>query len=324
MMTDRELVSLYEAGGLDRLYIGLLAEAEFQRANERNTADFVLPPIAAVFYYAFDVTRPPFDDVRVRRAFALTTELSVWDPGPYIALEPRGGLVPRGMPAHQPGIGLPYDPERARQLLAEAGYPGGQGFPEIVSRVFPGGWGEGYRKVQQSNWVEGLGIKMRWVAIPLSEMHAGRLEDRPHTFSVFQAPDYPDPDSILTADILCDWTGWSNEAYTRLVEEARLTFDQGQRMKLYKEADRILIEEAVVVPTEYGGHSWLLKPWVTRFPNSPLPAKSMYWKDVIIEPHCPLSVSGSHSRLSWPNMLIHQDTGPLGLCLRLRLRWRHE
>jgi ABC-type transport system substrate-binding protein len=116
-------------------------------------------------------------------------------------------------------------------------------------------------------------------------MHAGRLEDRPHTFSVFQAPDYPDPDSILTADILCDWTGWSNEAYTRLVEEARHTFDQGQRMKLYKEADRILIEEAVVVPTEYGGHSWLLKPWVTRFPNSPLPAKSMYWKDVIIEPH---------------------------------------
>jgi ABC-type transport system substrate-binding protein len=252
--------------------------------------------------------------------------LTVWDPGPYIALVARGGLVPRGMPAHQPGIGLPYDPEQARHLLAEAGYPGGQGFPEIVSRVFPGGWGKGYRKVQQSksNWVEGLGIKMRWVAIPLSEMHARRLKDQPHTFSVFQAPDYPDPDSILTADILCDWTGWSNEAYTRLVEEARLTFDQGQRMKLYKKADRILIEEAVVVPTEYDGHSWLLKLWVTRFPNSPLPAKSMYWKDVIIEPHCPLSVSGSYSRLSWPNMLIHQDTGPLGLCLRLRLRWRHE
>jgi oligopeptide transport system substrate-binding protein len=282
---DRELVSLYEAGGLDRLYIGILAEAEFMRAYARNTTDFLMPRVAAVFYYAFDVTRPPFDDVRVRRAFALTTELSVWNPGPMIALVARGGLVPHGMPAHQPGIGLPYDPERARQLLAEAGYPGGQGFPEIVSRVHPGGWGEGYRKVQQSNWVEGLGIKMRWVALSASEMDATDREGRPHTFVVFCAAPYPDPDSVLRLGIPWHWSGWSNETYSRLVEEARHTFDQGQRMKLYREADRILIEEVVVVPTEYGGHSWLLKPWVTRFPSSPLPAKEMYWKDVIIEPH---------------------------------------
>ena len=69
------------------------------------------------------------------------------------------------------------------------------------------------------------------------------------------------------------------------MEEARHTFDQGQRMKLYKQADRILIEEAVLVPTDYGGHPWLVKPWVTSFPCSPLPTKSMYLKDVIIEPH---------------------------------------
>jgi oligopeptide transport system substrate-binding protein len=239
-----------------------------------------------VFYYGFDVTRPPFDDVRVRRAFAMATDISIIG---YIApagIPPaRGGLVPPGLPAHQPEIGLPYDPEGARQLLAEAGYPGGQGFPEIVSRVHPGGWGEGQRRIQQALWVEGLGIKMRWVALSASEMDASDLEERPHTFVELQTAAYTDPDSILRLHIPWHWSGWCNETYTSLVEKARHTFDQGQRMKLYKQAERILIDEAVVVPTEYGVDPCLVKPWVTRFPTAPLPFKVRYLKDVIIEPH---------------------------------------
>ncbi len=284
-MSDRELVSLYEAGGLDHLFIGVLSDAEFIRAYERNPTDFIMPPVAAVFFYGFDVTRPPFDDVRVRRAFALTTDISIGYPGPTVVPPARGGLMPPGMPAHQPRIGLPYDPEGARRLLNEAGYPGGQGFPEIVSRVHPGGWGEGYRKIQQSQWVEGLGLKMRWVALSASEMDATYFEERPHTFVVFQTAAYPDPDSILRLGIPWHWSSWSSETYTILVDEARHTFDQGQRMRLYKQAERILIEEAVVVPTEYGAYPYLVKPWVTRFPSSPLPFRLMYLKDVVIEPH---------------------------------------
>jgi ABC-type oligopeptide transport system substrate-binding subunit len=284
-MNDRGLVSLYEADGLDHLYIGHLSDSEFLRAYQRNATDFIMPPIAAVFYYGFDVTRLPFDDVRVRRAFALATDIESGFPGPLAVPATRGGFVPEGMPAHQPEIGLAYDLNGARQLLAEAGYPGGQGFPEIVSRVFPCGWGEGYRRVQQSHWVEGLGIKMRWVALSATEMDARRVEESPHTFVDWVAAAYPDPDAVLRLGIPWDWTGWSNERYTRLVEEARRTFDQGERMKLYKQADRILIEEAVVVPTEYGGHPCLLKPWVTRFPSAPVAARAWFWKDVVIEPH---------------------------------------
>ena len=78
-------------------------------------------------------------------------------------------------------------------------------------------------------------------------------------------------------------TGWRNETYDRLVEEARRLTDQGERMKLYGQADRILIEEAPIMPFTYGRSGYLLKPWVRRFPTSPM--KVWFWKDIIIEPH---------------------------------------
>jgi ABC-type oligopeptide transport system substrate-binding subunit len=282
-VSDRELVEMYEAGGLDHLWIGGLSESEFIRAQQRNASDYILPPLAALFYYGFDMTRPPFDDIRVRRAFAMAS--TVRGSAASALLRPAtGGFVPVGMPAHQAGIGPVYDPEEARQLLAEAGYPGGQGFPEIMARVFPGEWGEGTRRNQQKQWVEGLGIKMKWVVLSWSEMLAKCHEEPPHVFVALHSAAYPDPDSFFRLAIPWECIGWSHETCSRLLEEARRTMDQDNRMSLYRQADRILMDEVVVVPLEYGGYPWLVKPWLTRF-HSAVAGRSMFWKDVILELH---------------------------------------
>jgi ABC-type oligopeptide transport system substrate-binding subunit len=76
---------------------------------------------------------------------------------------------------------------------------------------------------------------------------------------------------------------WQNEAYDRLVEGARGVMDQEERMRMYQQADRILIEEAPILPLAYGRFHILVKPWVRRYLTSPL--RWWYWKDVIIEPH---------------------------------------
>ena len=89
-------------------------------------------------YLQFDVSRPPFDDVRVRRAFVLATDREALVKAARPDCFPAtGGFVPPGMPGHSPGIGLPYDPGQARRLLAEAGYPGGQGFPVVECLTLP-------------------------------------------------------------------------------------------------------------------------------------------------------------------------------------------
>ena len=95
--------------------------------------------------------------------------------------------------------------------------------------------------------------------------------------------DYPDPDSFLRASAWRVRTRWQNEAFDALVERARRVTHQEERMKMYRKADRTLVEEAPIVPLSYGRIHRLVKPWVRKLPISPMGVSS--WKDVIVEPH---------------------------------------
>ena len=97
------------------------------------------------------------------------------------------------------------------------------------------------------------------------------------------AADYPDPDNILRVGFPKEIADWNEVVFDGLVAKARRMLDQTQRLKLYQEADRILIEEAVVLPLVYGMTHLLVKPWVKRFPISPM--GEWFLKNVIIEPH---------------------------------------
>jgi ABC-type oligopeptide transport system substrate-binding subunit len=96
--------------------------------------------------------------------------------------------------------------------------------------------------------------------------------------------DYVDPDNFLRVDVQLDLPEWRNEAYERLLDEARQTTDQAERMQVYRQADRILMEEAVIMPLSYTPMHLLLKPWIRKFPTTAIKNPG-FWKDVIIEPH---------------------------------------
>ena len=105
----------------------------------------------------------------------------------------------------------------------------------------------------------------------------------PHVYVWAWWADYPDPDNFLRVGFPWAPTGWRNEAYDRLVEEARRITDQRERMKLYGQADRILVKEAAIMPLACERMQRLVKPWVRSCPTSAI--KWVSWKDVIIEPH---------------------------------------
>jgi ABC-type transport system substrate-binding protein len=276
-------LEMYDDNHVDVCFFRLLAQAEWDRARQRHAEEFVSAPSLLTFYIGFDVDQRPFDDPRVRRAFALATDRETLADVAVkgYAFPATGGLVPPRMPGHSPGIGLRYDPEGARHLLAEAGYPGGRCLP-VLDTLLPADQPLYVAVIQylQAQWLENLGVEITW-----SEVDWGEYLDQ-RTLRMWLMgwiADYPDPDTFLRAARWRVQTKWQNEAFDGLVESARRVMEQRERMRMYQRADRILVEESPILPLFHPRLDLLVKPWVRRYPT--IPGNPWLWKDVVIEPH---------------------------------------
>ena len=131
-------------------------------------------------------------------------------------------------------------------------------------------------------WLESLGVKVEWTSVPWMDLVAKvRSQAPPHLWETGWTADYADPDNFLRIGCRSE-TGWRNQALDDLLDAARKVADHERRMALYQQADRILVEEAPIVPIAYMRLHLLVKPWV-RF--TPLPLFIWPWKDFTIKPH---------------------------------------
>jgi ABC-type oligopeptide transport system substrate-binding subunit/predicted Ser/Thr protein kinase/tetratricopeptide (TPR) repeat protein len=277
-------LQMYEAGDLD-IWGLVIRYAEMDRVRQRHAGEYFSGPRTETEYVEFDPSRPPFDDARVRRALVHAIDRKMLADVVLRGYESpaTGGFVPPGMPGHSAGIGLAYEPDRARQLLAEAGYPGGRGFPVVTAWTDTDPARVEVIRALQAQWREKLGVEIGWEIFPWAVFLDKLHESRPHLFCHCWIADYPDPDNFLRVGLAQSYSQHWNATFDELVERARRSTDQAERMKLYQAADRILIEEAVMMPTTYGRWDLLIKPWVKKHPTSPI--QQWFWKDVVIEPH---------------------------------------
>ena len=132
-------------------------------------------------------------------------------------------------------------------------------------------------------WRDILGVDITWEILKWSVFLDRFYAETAQATLIAWLADYPDADSLLRAGNVPVATRWRNEAYEALVEQARRVTDQQKRMKLCQEADRVLIEEAAIIPLVYDRSHLLVKPWVRKYPVSALARH--FWKDVIMEPH---------------------------------------
>jgi oligopeptide transport system substrate-binding protein len=257
-------MSMYENGELDIVGVGT-ADVERVRdpANSLH-AELTVVPQLDIQYIGFDVTQPPFDDVKVRQAFALAIDREKITNVVWKGMKaPAQGIVPPGMPGYTREAGglLRFDPQRARQLIAESKYQGVAGLPPITLSI--SGSGSEMPPVVEAIVAmirENLGVE---VAV---EQSSDLLSDQPQMFSIGWIADYPDPEDFL--DILfhsqsgLNHMRYSNAQVDRLLEEARVETNTARRMQLYAQAEEIIVADAPWVPLWHSVSYVLTKPYV--------------------------------------------------------------
>jgi hypothetical protein len=209
----------------------------------------------AVHFFVFNVTQFPFDDVRVRQAFALALDRRRIVDAVEGANQahPATTLVPPQTLGRDlyGAVGLGFDLDRARRLLAEAGYPNGESFPEISLTYHQNAQSEAFVHASVIMWREHLGVEVR--ADPMNnwdEYLARVQDDTPLLFRMGWGADENDPHNFMSPFLSGqNASGFANAEYDRLINEAAGGGDPAKRQALYIRAERILCEyEAAIIP----------------------------------------------------------------------------
>jgi ABC-type oligopeptide transport system substrate-binding subunit len=291
LLTDPELPLLasYESGQIDVLSLNALEATESDLARLSYPGQYISLPFLHTSYFAFDVTRPPFDDQRLRRAFALATDKTALADevlgGKYAPA--LGGLLPPGMPGSapagsQPLSGPAFDPDQARGLLAEAGYPAGQGFPRLPILVVRRPLMTAIRRHLSASWSQILGVEFDWDELFFANYLERLAADKSPIWFSGWAADYPDPDNFMRVSNWRHISGWRHDDYEQLVSQAPRVAGENQRLAMYHQAETILANETPIVPLFYSRHHLLLQPHIKKYPIAPLGTLAM--KDIQIKP----------------------------------------
>lgn len=239
-------------------------------------------PYLGVYFYRFNTTRAPFNDVRVRRALSLAI-----DRESLVKNVVRGGERPAYAVSYPDNAG--YTPrarltgtlDEARRLLADAGYPDGKGFPDVVLMYNMQQNNRLIAEAIQQMWRHNLGIE---TSLSNQEWKVYLDAQRTMNFDVQRAAwiaDYVDPHVFLDlweTDGGNNKTGWSNAAYDRLLAQSFAARTTEERYELYQQMDQILVEELPVMPIYYYNRVNLVSPKVRNF--FPTPLDNHPWKEL--------------------------------------------
>ncbi|MBM3264619.1 MAG: peptide ABC transporter substrate-binding protein [candidate division Zixibacteria bacterium] len=245
------------------------------KADPKLSADLVGYRNMNTWYMYFRTQRPPFDDIRVREAFARAIDRETLC---RVVLngtaKPAYGMLPPGFKDYD-GEGLKpgqaFDSQLAAKRMEEAGYPDGRGFPP------------------QELWLRAPGATVQRVAAAIQGMlkeHIGVditiriLDDTAYMNNLFAwkmnlglldfGADYPDPRNMLDMTWRSQPLGsgrqdWTHSEFDRLVDQARVTLDASARSQMYKQAEKILSESYGGVFLYHPMGQRLIKPWVKGY-----------------------------------------------------------
>jgi len=244
-------------------------------------------PTLSLFYIGFNTQRKPFDDRRIRQAFnyAVDTEAIVREIIKKGGL-PATGILPPGMPGHDPELqGYAYDPAKAKRLLAEAGYPNGVGFPVVP--LWSAAKAESTKAELEAyqRYLAEVGVQVDLHFAPDWPAYKAMLEQgKLSMFRLVWYADIPDPDNMLSpllhSTSPTNRTFYRNPRVDQLLEQARKALDKVERMALYSEVERVVMEDAPWIVQHYYVSEYLFHPYVQGVEINLLGSRTMPLKKV--------------------------------------------
>lgn len=256
--------SLYQNDQLDFIDNRSFTASDIEQC--KKDPNFKTQALLRAQYLGFNTQKPPLNDVRVRQAFAMALDKSIFPKILRREETPMTSWIPPALIGYKNDSGLQYNPQKARELLAQAGYKNGSEVPKAqVLYVSREDTKLGLEAIQ-AELKKNLGVSIELVNQEFKVYLTTRKLHPPHMIRASWSADYPDTDnfmSVFTSQSGNNYTGFKNKEYDQLVEAARGELDNAKRSDLYARADKMLCNEnAVVVPLYMATQCILYKPWV--------------------------------------------------------------
>jgi ABC-type transport system substrate-binding protein len=204
-------------------------------------------------FMGLNLEKKPFDDARVRQALAHAIDCTrVASVDPSVRIEPTG-ILPPGIFAYSPERkGIAHDPDAARRLLGEAGYPGGRGLPRIV--YWQANRGEVGKKADAliREDLQAVGFPVEFRYLTWNEFDKKMMAHEMQAFGLSWVADLPDPDSFLSS-LFSSQGSYNLFDYSNATVDSLLTVGadlraSNNRAQVYRRAERIILQDAAVIP----------------------------------------------------------------------------
>ena len=293
MSDNPSIMNVYKVGEIDAVLNHTVPNAWLEVVNKKQ--DYMNGIEAGIDYLTINVTKAPMNDARVRKAFNMSIDKEAWAAWRKI-VKPLTAFTPENIFQGYPQPkGDAFNPEQARKLLGDAGYPVTKNADGSFScPKFPANQVEYIYNTQESNkamaefmqaqWKQNLGItitlrNMDWKTFLVAR---AKLDYNGFARSAWGA-DYMDPFTFLSLFYTGgdSGTGWQDPKYVELLDRANRSLDPKQRYDLMAQAEKYLLDAQPVIPLDTSSVNWVKKPYVKgMYPN---PGSLFPWKFVYIE-----------------------------------------
>jgi oligopeptide transport system substrate-binding protein len=269
-------MNMYETGEID---ITDVSSSYIEKATDKAGPfyqDLRVTPELSFFYIGFDTTKPPFDDVNIRRAFSQAI-----DKDKLVSLVFKGmmqradGILPPGMPGYNEGLaGLSFDVAKAKELIASSKYGDVSQLPPITITTV--GWGGLISQDLEAivyQWRENLGVEVKVRQLE-PERFPYLKEEKDEMFYTGWLADYPHPQDFL--DVLFytgadyNYGGYSNPEIDAILDRAGVEQNSELSLALYQQAEQKLVTDAACLPLWFGQNYILVKSYVEGYKLNPL------------------------------------------------------